>query len=400
MQIAIEEIKAKFPVLKKVVHGKPLIYLDNGATTQKPSVVIDAVQRYYQEHNANVHRGIHQLGEEATLLYEEAHKMVADFINASFEEIIFTKGTTESLNVVAHSLDLQKGDVIVLTQMEHHSNIVPWQQVAKKTGAIVTYVRITEDGKLDMNHLKELLEGATVISFTYVSNVLGTINPVQEICSLAKEKGVISVIDAAQAAAHEKIDVHSIGCDFLAFSGHKMFGPTGIGVLYGRKELLEKMEPFIFGGDMIKEVSFEKSSWNDLPWKFEAGTPHIAGAVGLLHAVQFIQQVGFEAIAEHEQEITSYCLEKLNEIEGVTVYGPVARGSVISFSVAGVHPHDVATLLDRQGIAIRGGHHCAMPLMGVLGVNGLSRVSFSVYNTKKDVDMLIAGLKKVQQVFQ
>lgn len=393
-------IEQEFPILKKLVHGKQLVYLDNGATTQKPVQVIEAMQKYYKEHNANIHRGIHQLAEEATLLYEEAHKVVADFIHADFEEVIFTKNTTESLNVVAGSLGIKQGDVIVLTQMEHHSNIVPWQQAAKKAGAVVKYVRITEDGQLDMNHLKELLVGAKVLSVTSMSNVLGTRNPVKEICALAKEKHVVTVIDAAQTAAHEQIDVKALGCDFLAFSGHKMFGPMGIGVLYGRKELLEKMEPFLFGGDMIKEVSFEESSWNDLPWKFEAGTPNVAGAVGLLHAVQFIQKIGFDAIKAHEQEVTDYCLEQLKEIEGVKVYGPAERGPVISFSLEGVHPHDAATILDRQGIAIRGGHHCAMPLMGVLGVNGLSRVSFSVYNTKEDVDKLIEGVKKVQQVFQ
>lgn len=393
-------IEQEFPILKKLIHGKQLVYLDNGATTQKPVQVIEAMQKYYKEHNANIHRGIHQLAEEATLLYEEAHKVVADFIHADFEEVIFTKNTTESLNVVAGSLGIKQGDVIVLTQMEHHSNIVPWQQAAKKAGAVVKYVRITEDGQLDMNHLKELLVGAKVLGVTSMSNVLGTRNPVKEICALAKEKHVITVIDAAQAAAHEQIDVKALGCDFLAFSGHKMFGPMGIGVLYGRKELLEKMEPFLFGGDMIKEVSFEESSWNELPWKFEAGTPNVAGAVGLLHAVQFIQKIGFDAIKAHEQEVTDYCLEQLKEIEGVKVYGPAERGPVISFSLEGVHPHDAATILDRQGIAIRGGHHCAMPLMGVLGVNGLSRVSFSVYNTKEDVDKLIEGVKKVQQVFQ
>jgi len=393
-------IEQEFPILKKLVHGKQLVYLDNGATTQKPVQVIEAMQKYYKEHNANIHRGIHQLAEEATLLYEEAHKVVADFIHADFEEVVFTKNTTESLNVVAGSLGIKQGDVIVLTQMEHHSNIVPWQQAAKKAGAVVKYVRITEDGQLDMNHLKELLVDAKVLGVTSMSNVLGTRNPVKEICALAKEKHVVTVIDAAQTAAHEQIDVKALGCDFLAFSGHKMFGPMGIGVLYGRKELLEKMEPFLFGGDMIKEVSFEESSWNELPWKFEAGTPNVAGAVGLLHAVQFIQKMGFDAIKAHEQEVTDYCLEQLKEIEGVKVYGPAERGPVISFSLEGVHPHDAATILDRQGIAIRGGHHCAMPLMGVLGVNGLSRVSFSVYNTKEDVDKLIEGVKKVQQVFQ
>jgi len=310
-----------------------LVYLDNGATTQKPVQVIEAMQKYYKEHNANIHRGIHQLAEEATLLYEEAHKVVADFINADFEEVVFTKNTTESLNVVAQSLGIKEGDVIVLTQMEHHSNIVPWQQVAKKAGAVVKYVRITEDGQLDMNHLKELLVGAKVLGITSMSNVLGTRNPVKEICALATD--VVTVIDAAQTAAHEQIDVKDLGCDFLAFSGHKMFGPMGIGVLYGRKELLEKMEPFLFGGDMIKEVSFEESSWNELPWKFEAGTPNVAGAVGLLHAIQFIWKIGFDAIKTHEQEVTDYCLSQLKEIDGVTVYGPTERGPVISFSLEG-----------------------------------------------------------------
>ena len=402
--IKIESVKGQFPILGKVVYGKPLVYLDNAATSQKPLMVIEAIEKFYKEHNSNVHRGLHQLSEEATLLFEKAHQVVSDFINADFEEVIFTKNATEALNLVAYSYglnNLKENDIIVLTQMEHHSNIVPWQQIAKKTGAVIKYVRITEDGRLDLNHLKELLHGnVKMVAFTYMSNVLGTINPVKEICSLVREKGGVSVVDAAQAAAHVKIDVKDIGCDFLAFSGHKMFGPTGIGMLYGRKELLESMEPFLCGGDMILEVSFEKSSWNELPWKFEAGTPHIAGAVGILHAIQFIQKIGFEAIAAHEKEVADYCLQKLKELEGITIYGPSERGPVISFSVAGIHPHDMATLLDKQGIAIRGGNHCAMPLMEVLGVNGLSRVSFSVYNTKDDVDILIEGIKKVQQVFQ
>ncbi len=389
-----------FPLLRK----RNLIYLDNSSTTQKPQRVIDAVQRYYEEENANVHRGIYRLSQKATMEYEQAHEVVAKFINARFEEIIFTRGTTESLNLLAYSLgrELHAGDEIILTEMEHHSNLVPWQQLVKDKNLVLKFIPLTSDGMLNMRSAKEMITSRTrIISVAHMSNVLGTINPVRELAELAHNVGAMMIVDAAQSVPHLKIDVQDLDCDFLAFSGHKMYGPTGIGVLFGRKELLETMSPFQFGGDMIKEVSFTHSTWNDLPWKFEAGTPHIAGASGLRAAIEYLQDVGMENIATHEKVLTTYAMEKLSSLPGVRILGPDAdfRGPVIAFVMEGVHPHDASEILDRENIAVRGGHHCTMPLHSTLGLTSSLRVSFSLYNTMDDIDHLIQGLHKVREIF-
>ena len=388
-----------FPLLKSGI-----IYLDNGATTQKPQAVIDAMNKYYEEENANVHRGIYALSEQATQNYEQAHQIVADFINAQFEEIIFTKGTTESLNLLASSLGklLQPGDEILLTEMEHHSNIVPWQQVAQERQAILKYIPLTKQGTLDMAKAKQLLTRKTkIVSVAHMSNVLGTINPVKELAQLAHGQGAVIIVDAAQSVPHLPVDVQDLDCDFLAFSGHKMLGPTGIGVLYGKKQLLEKLNPYQFGGGMIKEVTFQHSTWNDLPWKFEAGTPNIAGALGLAAAITYLQKIGMKNVARHGQELVQYALQQLSALPGLTVLGPrEQRGPLVSFTLDGIHPHDIADIAGRNNVAVRAGHHCAMPLHYKLGIAGSTRASFSLYNTKDDIDALAAVLKKVKEVFQ
>ena len=400
----VESIRKDFPILQRKVHNKPLVYLDNAATSQKPKQVIDAIVNYYNSYNANIHRGIHKLSEEATLEYEKAHEKVAEFIGADgMEEIIFTKNTTESLNLLAYSLtlSLKKGDEIVLTEMEHHSNIVPWQQLAKQRGLAVKYIKINEEGELDAKSISESITQKTkIVSATHASNVLGTINPIQEISKIARENNALMVVDGAQSVPHMKVDVKSIGCDFLAFSGHKMLGPTGIGVLYGRKELLEKMNPFLYGGDMIREVKFDGTTFNHLPWKFEAGTPNIAAGIGLGAAVDYLNKIGMGKIRMQDKELTEYAMKKLNEIGGVIIYGPKEeRGAVVSFNIDNVHPHDVSEILDSEGIAIRAGHHCCMPLMKLLDVQGTARTSFYLYNTKEEIDKLIEGIKKVKEVF-
>lgn len=393
-------MKQDFPLLKN-----GLVYLDNSSTTQKPREVIKATNDFYEQQNANVHRGLYQLAEQATERYERARKEVATFIGASPEEIIFTKGTTESLNLLAHSLGkmLKTGDEIVLTDMEHHANIVPWQQLVKEKGIIIKFIPLTTDYRLDLQKAKEFVTSKTkIVSVTHLSNVLGTINPVQELANLAHHVGAWMIVDAAQSVAHFPINVTELNCDFLAFSGHKMYGPTGIGVLYGKKELLEKMEPFQYGGDMIREVTKEQATWNDLPWKFEAGTPNIAGAIGLAAAIRYLQQKGMENVERQGKEITSYTLEQLRHLPGFTLIGPPTterRGPIFSFNLAGIHPHDVAQLLDHHHIAVRGGHHCAMPLMKTLGINGTTRFSCGLYTTKEDIDALLIALPKVQEVF-
>lgn len=390
-----KNVKHDFPILTNI------IYLDNSSTTQKPKQVIEAITKYYEEDNANVHRGVYKLSLKATMAYEHAHEIVAKFINAKFEEIIFTKGTTESLNLLVYSLGktLKAGDEIVLTEMEHHANLVPWQQVAKERDVIVKFIPITSDFRLDMNKARELITSKTkIVSVTHISNVLGTINPVRELAALAHEAGAVMIVDAAQSIPHMPINVKELNCDFLAFSGHKMCGPTGIGVLYGKKELLEKMDPFLYGGDMIKEVTFEKSTWNDLPWKFEAGTPHIAGAVGLAAAIGYLQEIGMENIQKHEQELTQYTLQKLSTLSSIQLLGPSAceqRGAVFSCTVRGIHPHDVSEILDKQNICVRGGHHCAMPLHEKLNVNGSVRASFYFYTTTEDIDTFIDSLSAI-----
>ena len=397
----IKKIREDFPILKRKVYGKPLVYLDNAATTQKPRQVIQAISGYYENYNSNVHRAVHKLSQEATQAYDDAHEKVAEFIGAEgMEELAFTKNTTESINIVANSLSgkLKKGDEIVLTQMEHHSNIVPWQQAAKITGAKLRYAEITSNGELNMQQLQSILSKKTkVVAFTHVSNVLGTVNPAKEIIADAKEVGAITVLDAAQSVPHMPINVKGLDCDFMAFSAHKMLGPSGIGVLYGKEEMLEKTEPLLFGGDMISEVSFQDASWNELPWKFEAGTPNMAGAVGLAAAVDYLQKIGMENIYEHEKMLTARAMKKLQQIDELTIYGPEAakRGGLVAFNINRVHAHDVSALLDAQGVAVRGGHHCAMPLARLLGIAGTTRASFYLYNTPEEVDKLAEALEMV-----
>ncbi len=403
MTLNVKKLREDFPILKRKVYGKPLVYLDNAATTQKPRQVIQAMNDYYESYNSNVHRAVHRLSQEATQAYDEAHEKVAGFIGAEgMEEIVFTKNTTESINIVASSLSqqLREGDEIVLTQMEHHSNIVPWQQAAKRTGAKLRYAEITSSGELNMRQLQQLINKKTkVVAFTHVSNVLGTVNPAKEITAAAKEVGAVTVLDAAQSVPHMPVNVKELDCDFMAFSAHKMLGPTGIGVLYGKKEQLEKMKPLVYGGDMISEVSFEDAKWNELPWKFEAGTPNMAGAVGLATAVDYLQEVGMENIHEHEKMLTAKAMKKLQQVDELIIYGPEAekRGGLVAFSMNGVHTHDVSALLDAQGIAVRGGHHCAMPLARLLGVPGTTRASFYIYNTPEEIDKLAEALEMVTE---
>lgn len=398
--------KEDFPILKQKIHGKELIYLDNSATTQKPKQVIQALKEYYEKDNANVHRGVHELSMRASLAYENAHQVVADFINANFEEIIFTRGTTESINILAYSLGktLKKDDEILLSEMEHHSNFVPWQQIAKEKAAKIKLIPLTKDFRLDLKAAEKLLSKKTkIISITHCSNVLGTINPIKELAKMAHKGGALLIVDAAQSVPHRKVDVRDLDCDFLAFSGHKMFAPTGIGVLYGKKHLLQTLEPFQFGGGMIQEVSLEKTTWNELPWKFEAGTPNIEGAIGLAQAVEYINKIGMKNIEKHNQELTTYALKQLSMIKGLTIIGPKEnkdRAAVISFILESMHPHDVGEILNQEGIAIRGGNHCAMPLMTSLKINGTNRASFHIYNNKEDIDALVKGIKKAQDIFK
>ncbi|MAH33173.1 cysteine desulfurase [archaeon] len=399
-----KKIRKDFPILNVKVHGKNLVYLDNAATTQKPKQVIGTVKDFYEKYNANIHRSIHELGEKSTAAYEEAHKKVADFINTDFEEIIFTKGTTESLNLLAYSLSdkIKPGDEIVLTQMEHHSNLVPWQQIAIKNKAKLKFIEIDKNGLLKKESIKKNITKKTkIVSVTHISNVLGTVNDVDEICRIAHENDALFIVDAAQSIQHIPVDVKKINCDFLAFSGHKMLGPTGIGVLYGKKELLQNLNPFNYGGEMIKEVTFENSKWNDLPWKFEAGTPNIAGGIGLGAAIDYINKVGMKNIMAHDKILTEYAIETLSKIKEVEIYGPKAekRTSVIAFNVKGVHAHDTASILDTEGVAVRAGHHCAMPLSNILGITSSARASFYLYNTKQEIDKLAEGIKKVIKVF-
>jgi len=403
----IKDIRKQFPILNQEVNGNPLVYLDSSATSQKPFQVIEAVGNYYREINSNVHRGVHTLGTRATDAYEGAREKVRKFINAkSTQEIIFTRGTTTSLNTVAASYavaNLKEGDEIVITYMEHHSNIIPWQQAAKRTGAQLKYIDLQEDGTLSLDDVRAAITTNTkIVSVTQVSNVLGVINPIKEISRIAHENGAVMVVDGAQSAPHIQIDVQDLDCDFLAFSGHKMCGPTGIGILYGKKHLLENMEPIEFGGEMIDFVQLYESTWKELPWKFEGGTPIIAGAVGLGAAIDFLNEVGLENIAEHEHKLVAYALEKMQTIEGMTIYGPrdaAKRSGLVTFNISDVHPHDVATVLDAEGIAVRAGHHCAQPLMRWLKASATARASFYLYNTEEDIDKLVEGLVKTKEYF-
>ncbi len=402
-----KDIKSYFPILNQQVNGHPLVYLDSAATSQKPTQVIEAIKHYYEFDNSNVHRGVHTLGNRATDKYEGAREKVRNFINAkSTEEIIFTRGTTTALNTVASSYgraNVEQGDEIVITHMEHHSNIIPWQQLAKEKNATLKYIDLEADGTIDLEKVRATITPKTkIVSVSMASNVLGTINPIKEIAKIAHANGAVMVADGAQAAPHMKIDVQDIDVDFLGFSGHKMCGPTGIGVLYGKKEHLEKMEPIEFGGEMIDFVGLHDSTWKELPWKFEGGTPIIAGAIGLGAAIDFLTEVGLDNIAQHEHKLVGYAMDQLETIEGLKIFGPrdpMKRCGLVTFNLDDVHPHDVATVLDMNGIAVRAGHHCAQPLMKCLQQVATARASFYLYNTEEDIDRLVAGLRSAKEYF-
>jgi len=405
--INVSKLREDFPVLKRQVNGKPLIYFDNAATSQKPESVVETTDRYYREYNANIHRGIHKLAEEATLAHEEAREKVAKFINAKHtEEIIFTRNTTEAINLVAYTwgrANIGRGDKIVLTIMEHHSNIVPWQLLAQEKGASVEYVEIDSEGLLRLDEIDKLIDEKTkIVCVTQASNVLGTINPVKEIGKAAHRYGARLLVDAAQSVPHMPVNVRDIDSDFFVFSGHKMLGPTGIGVLHGKSENLRKMPPFLGGGEMIREVHTTGSSWKDIPYKYEAGTPNIVGAIGLGSAVDYLNEIGMENVHEHEREISKYAIGRMGEVKDLTLYGPrdvAQRVGVLSFNLGDIHAHDLASILDEDGIAIRSGHHCAQPLMEFLNVPAMARASFYIYNTKEEVDVFINTLEKARKLF-
>jgi len=402
----IEAIRADFPILQQQVYGKPLVYLDNAATSQKPAKVIETLDSYYREYNANIHRGIHFLSERATSAYEDAREKVRLFMNAaSTREIIFVRGTTEGINLVAQSYGrsrLQAGDEIIISEMEHHSNIVPWQILCKQTGAALKVIPINDAGELILGEYERLLGPKTrLVAVGHISNALGTINPVEQIIAMAHRHGAVVLIDGAQAAPHMTIDVQALGCEFYAFSGHKLFGPTGTGVLYGRQSLLEAMPPYHGGGDMIKKVTLAETTYNDLPYKFEAGTPHIAGVIGLGAAIDYVQGIGLHAIAAHENELLAYAVSAIRDIPGLKFIGTAReRVSIVSFIMDGIHPHDIGTILDRQGIAIRTGHHCAMPVMDHFHVPATARASIAFYNTFTEIDRLAQCLEKCREVFR
>jgi len=400
----VERVRGDFPILRQSVHGKPLVYLDNGATTQKPQSVIDTIAGYYMRNNANVHRGVHELSERATAAFEGAREKVRDFINASdIAEVIFTRGTTEAVNLVAQSYGrprLEAGDEILITEMEHHSNIVPWQLLCGQTGAVLKVAPINEAGELIVEEYQRLLTDRTrIVGVAHVSNALGTINPVADLIKAAHAVGAVVIVDGAQAAAHVPIDVRALGCDFYAMSSHKVFGPTGMGALYGRRELLEEMPPYQGGGDMIEHVSFEETTYNRLPYKFEAGTPNIAGAVGFGAAIDYVRGVGLDSIQVHEHEVFDYATQRFSELDGARIIGTAPdKCSILSFLLGDAHPSDIGTILDHQGIAIRTGHHCAMPVMQHFRVPGTARASFAMYNNRADVDALIEALRVAQRM--
>ena len=403
--IDVEKIRKDFPILDQIVNDEPLVYLDNAATTQKPKAVLEAVNRYYQEDNANVHRGVHTLAERATASYEAARETVRRFINASStKEVLFTRGTTTGLNWIGRFAEeiLEEGDEVLISIMEHHSNILPWQEACRKTGAKLVYAYL-KDGDLDLEDFREKLTDRTkFVSITHASNVLGVINPIQELAQLAHEKGAIMVVDGAQSVPHMKIDVQKLDADFFVFSGHKMAGPTGIGVLYGKEHYLNQMSPVEFGGEMIDFVYEQSATWKELPWKFEAGTPNMAGAIGLAAAIDYLEAIGMDAIERHEQDLIAYVFPKLQAIEGLKIYGSqdlAKRSGVISFNLEDLHPHDLATALDYEGVAVRAGHHCAQPLIQYLEVPATARASFYLYNTKEDCDKLIEALIKTKEFF-
>ena len=401
----IEEIRKDFPILSRTVYNRPLVYLDNAATTQKPRAVVEAMTEEYYSVNANVHRGVHYLSQQATELHEQARGNVQHFINARSEaEIIFTRGTTESLNLVAFSFGeafLKEGDEVLVSVMEHHSNIVPWQMLRERKGIVLKVIPMTDEGEIDLEAYKNLFSPRTrLVCIAHVSNVLGTVNPVKEMTAIAHAHGTKVLVDGAQSVPHRHVDVQDIGCDFLTFSGHKIYGPTGIGVLYGREELLEKMPPYQGGGEMIARVSFEKTTYERLPFKFEAGTPDFVGSHALAVALDYVRGIGQDIIAAHEADLTRYAMEQMSRIPGMKIYGTAReKDAVISFNVGDIHPLDLGTLLDRLGIAIRTGHHCAQPLMARCGVESMARASFALYNTRAEVDALVAGIDRVRKMF-
>ncbi len=404
-KLDVEILQRDFPILDQIVNDEPLVYLDNAATTQKPTQVLEAIAAYYEKDNANVHRGVHTLAERATAAYEAARERVYSFIHAaSTKEVLFTRGTTTGLNWVARYAEsvLQRGDEVLISVMEHHSNIIPWQEACKKTGARLIYAYLKE-GMLDLADFRsKLTEKTRFVALTHVSNVLGVVNPIKEIAELVHQANALLVVDGAQSVPHMKIDVQDLDVDFFAFSGHKMLGPTGIGVLYGKEELLEQMSPVEFGGEMIDFVYEQEATWKELPWKFEAGTPNIAGAIGLAVAIDYLDKIGMETVHQYEQELIAYVFPKLQAVEGLTIYGSedlTQRSGVISFNLAGLHPHDVATALDYEGVAVRAGHHCAQPLLSYLGVAATVRASFYLYNTKADCDKLVEALQKTKEFF-
>lgn len=398
-----EAIRQDFPILAQNVHGEPLIYFDNAATTQKPRSVVEALRHYYEHDNANVHRGLHELSSRATQAYENARALVATYVGArTADEIIFTRGTTESINLVAQSWGgkfLRSDDVVLLTEMEHHSNLVPWQLLSERTGVQLRFVPVQNDGTLAIGQLDQLLKGVKLFCFTHISNSLGTINPVAILCREARAAGALTLVDAAQSAGHAPVDVQELGCDFLAFSGHKMCGPTGIGVLYGRSEVLEVMPPWHGGGEMIVSVALEKSSFKKAPHRFEAGTPNIAGAIGLAAAINYLEKIGRAAIFEHDSELAAYANEQLVQLPGMRVLGPDERGALVGFVMNGVHPHDLTTFANEYGLALRGGHHCNQPLMRKFGLPGTTRASFYFYNTKSEIDRMIDILGAAARFF-
>lgn len=401
----VDAVRRDFPILSRRIHGKPLVYLDSAATAQKPQVVIDALSRFYSERCSNVHRGVYLLSEEATAAYEEARRVAQRFLRAGApEEIVFTRGTTEAVNLVAQTFGRQRvgaGDAVLITAMEHHSNLVPWQLLCEQVGARLVVAPMDDRGQVILEEWRRLLgEGVKLAAFVHVSNALGTVNPAREMVALAHERGVPVLVDGAQAAPHMPVDVAELGCDFFAFSGHKVYGPMGIGVLYGRRDHLEAMPPYHGGGEMIRSVTFERTTYAEPPAKFEAGTPNVAGAVGLAAALEYVEGLGREAITGHEAELLAHALEAVSQVPGLRLIGTAAeRASVLSFVLDGVHPHDVGTILDHEGIAIRAGHHCAQPVMDRFGVPATARASFALYNTHDEVDRLVAGLKRVQELF-
>jgi cysteine desulfurase/selenocysteine lyase len=402
----VEKVRREFPILGRRVGGKDLVYLDNAATSQKPRPVLEALNEYYEEHNANIHRGVHRLSEEATSAYEGSRRKVARFLGAPEETgLVFTRGTTESINLVAHAWgrkELREGDEVVLTEVEHHSNLVPWQLAARATGAKLRFVPVLEDGTLDMEEAARLIGPRTkMVAAVHASNVLATINPVERLAKLAHEAGALMLVDGAQSAPHLPVNVEALGCDFFACSGHKMLGPTGVGVLWGRPEVLEEMDPFLGGGEMIREVHLDHSTWNDLPYKFEAGTMNIAQVVGFGAAVEYLEGLGMENVREHERRLGEYAYLRLSELEGITIHGPTEnRTGIASFTLPDVHPHDLSQLLDEEGIAIRSGHHCTQPLMRRLGVAATARASLYLYNTEEEVDALVDALARAREFFR